>query len=143
GRVEFGQVLGHRLAGHGQAIAVEEAGAEQLPHDDGHPADVVEVDHHVAPGRAGVGDVRHAAADPVEVVEGEVHPGLVGDGEQVEDGVGRAAHGHRHGDGVLERLLGHDLAGPESQLEEVEDGLPGGVGEAVPAGVRGGGGGGA
>ena len=50
------------------------------------------------------------AADPVEVVERQLHPGLVGDGQQVQDGVGRAAEGHDHGDGVLERLLGHDLS---------------------------------
>ena len=38
------------------------------------------------------------------------HARLVGDGEQVQDGVGRAAERHDDGDGVLERGLGHDLS---------------------------------
>jgi len=33
----------------------------------------------------------------------------VGDGEEVKHGVGRAADGHRNGDGVLERLARQDL----------------------------------
>ena len=39
-----------------------------------------------------------------------VDAGLVGDGQQVQHGVGRAAERRGDGDGVLERLLGHDLA---------------------------------
>ena len=53
------------------------------------------------------------AADPVEVVELELDAGLVGDGEQVQHGVGGATERHDDGDGVLERLLGHDLAGTD------------------------------
>ena len=62
---------------------------------------------------------RHA----VEVVESELHARLVGDGEQVQHGVGRAAERHDDGDGVLERLLGHDVAGPDVAGEELDHGL--------------------
>ena len=111
GRVEGGQVLGHRPPGHRQAVAVEEAGVEQLAHDHRDAADAVDVDHVVLAVGLGVGDVGHPGRHPVEVVEAQLDAGLVGDGEQVEHGVGRAAEGHDHGDGVLERLLGHDLRG--------------------------------
>ena len=58
------------------------------------------------------------AADAVEVVELELDARLVGDGEQVQHGVGRAAERHDDGDRVLERLLGHDLARPDAELEQ-------------------------
>ena len=77
GRVEVGQVLGHGLAGDGEAVAVEQPGVEQLPHHDRHAADAVEVDHVELAVRLRVGDVRHPRGDPVEVVELEVDPGLV------------------------------------------------------------------
>ena len=38
-RVEGGEVLGHRLAGDGEAVAVEQPGVEQLLHHDRHAAD--------------------------------------------------------------------------------------------------------
>jgi D-alanine transaminase len=66
---------------------VQETGVEQLAHHDGDAADAVDVDHVVLAVRLHVGDVRHAAADLVEVVEREVDACLVGDGQQVERGV--------------------------------------------------------
>src|SRR3712207_7758531 len=51
-----------------------------------------------------------SVADPVEVLECEVHLRLVGDRHQVQDGVGRPAQRHDDGDRVLEGLAGHDLA---------------------------------
>jgi hypothetical protein len=55
--------------------------------------------------------VRGAVADPVEVLEGQLDPSLVRDREQVQHRVGGPADRHHDGDRVLERLLGHDLAG--------------------------------
>jgi hypothetical protein len=45
----IGEVLGHGLAGDGEAVAVEQAGVEQLLHDDRHAADAVEVGHVYLP----------------------------------------------------------------------------------------------
>ena len=63
-RVELGQVLGHRLAGDGEAVAVEEPGVEQVPHHHGDAADAVDVDHVVLAVRLGVGDVRAPGRRP-------------------------------------------------------------------------------
>ena len=52
----------------------------------------------------------HAARDRVDVVEREVDAGLVGDGEDVQDGVGGASHGHVQAHGVLEGGLRGDGA---------------------------------
>ena len=48
GRGDVGEVLGHRPAGDGEAVAVQQAGIQQGPHDDGHAADAVDVGHDVA-----------------------------------------------------------------------------------------------
>ena len=48
-------------------------------------------------------------------------PRLVRDREQVQHRVGRAAERHRDRDRVLERLLRHDLARPEVELEQAHD----------------------
>lgn len=46
----------------------------------------------------------------LDVVQGEVHVGGLGHGEDVQHGVGGTAHGHIHGHGVLEGFLGGDGA---------------------------------
>ena len=66
------EVLGHRLAGHGEGVAVQQAGVEQRLHDDRDAADPVDVGHHVPAERLDVGQVRNPVADPVEVVQVEV-----------------------------------------------------------------------
>ena len=63
GGVDVGEVLGHRLAGHGEAVAVQQAGVEQRLHHDRDAADLVDVVHHVAAERLEVGQVRHLVAD--------------------------------------------------------------------------------
>ena len=123
------------LAGDGEAVAVEQPGVEEVAQHHRDAADPVDVDHVVLAVRLGVGDVRHPRGDLVEVVEGQVDPRLGGDGEEVEDGVGGAAERHDDRDGVLERLLRHDLPGPDAQLEQAHDRLAGRVGEVVAAAV--------
>ena len=66
----------------------------------------------------------------------EVDLGLVRDGQQVQHGVGGAAERHDDGDGVLERLLGHDLARGDAVAQQVDHGLAGGDRERVAAAVR-------
>ena len=78
----------------------------------------------------------HGFADPVEIVQRQLDLRLVGDGEQVENGVGRAAQGHHDSDGVFERVLGHDLAGPDPGFEQLDDGLARLVGVVVTPAVN-------
>jgi dihydroxy-acid dehydratase len=56
---------------------VQQPGVQQRAHHDRHAADVVDVLHHVRPERLDVGQVRHLGADPAEVVQRQVDPGLV------------------------------------------------------------------
>ena len=125
GRVDLGQVLGHGPAGHRQHVAVQQAGVEQVLHHDGHAADAVEIGHVELAARLHVGDVGHAGRDAVEVVEVEGDPGLVGDGQQVEHGVGRAAERVGDRDGVLERRLRHDVPRGDAEAEQLDHRLAG------------------
>ena len=118
-RIEIGEVLGHGLAGDGEAVAVEQAVLEQLAEDRLDAADAIEVDHVVLAVRLHVGDVRDTRADAVEVVELELDLRLVRDREQVEHRVGGAAERHRDRDRVLERLLGQDLTRADAERDEV------------------------
>ena len=86
----------------------KQAVVEQVLQDDRYAADAVEVAHVETAVRLHVGDVGDARRHLVEVVEFEVDPGLVGDGEQVQDGVRRTTERHHDGDRVLEGRLGHD-----------------------------------
>ncbi len=88
-------------------------------------ADAVDVAHVELAARLGVGDVRHAGGDLVEVVELELDAGLVGDRQEVQHGVGRAAErvGERHR--VLERALGEDVARAQADPQHVDDRLAG------------------
>ena len=61
--------------------------------------------------------------------------GLVGDGEQVEHGVGRAAECRGQGDRVLERLLRHDPTRREPEAEHLDDGLAGAAGISLAPAV--------
>ena len=93
-RIEGGEVLGHRLAGDGERVAVDQPGLEQVTQHDRHSADPIELAHVELAARLHVGDVRHLGGDAVEVVERQRDLGLVGDGEEVEHGVRRSADAH-------------------------------------------------
>ena len=58
-------------------------------------------------------EVRRSGADRIGDVHVELHPGLMGNGRQVQHAVGGAAKGHVHGQGVHKCLLGHDIPGPD------------------------------
>src|SRR6056297_1143459 len=120
GRVDLGEVLGHRPAGDGHHVAVQQSGVEQHLEHHRYATDLVEVAHVELAARLHVGDVRDAIGDPVEVVEVEVDPGLVGERQQVQHGVGRTTEGGGDGDRVLERLLGHDLTWRDTESEQVD-----------------------
>jgi hypothetical protein len=105
---------------------------------DGHPADAVDVEHHVLAERLDVGQVRHLLADSGEVVQRQLDVGLVRDRQQVQHRVGGAAERHHHRDRIFEGLLRHDVAGGDSAAQQFDDGLPAAPGEPVAPAVGGG-----
>ena len=71
-------------------------------------------------------------------VEGQLDAALVGDGGQVEHGVGRAAQGHVDGLGVVEGGAGHDVPGPDVLFHQLHDLHARVLGQAQPGGIDGG-----
>ena len=65
---------------------------------------------HVGDGRRDLAQHRHAPREPVDIGHGEVDLGLMRRRQQVQHGVGRAAHGDVERHRVLERLERADIA---------------------------------
>ncbi len=99
---------------------MEQACVEQRLHQRPDAADGDEFGHQMFAARFQVGEHGHAFADAREIVERQLHLRGVGDGEQVQHGVGRAAERDDHGDGVLKRLLRHDVERADAAFEHVD-----------------------
>jgi hypothetical protein len=114
--------LGDGLAGDGQAIAVEQPAIEEHFHERANAADADEMGHAVFAERFHVGKERDAGTDGLEVIDPERDLGGMGDSEQVEDEIGRAAERGADGDAIFEGLSGEDIAGFDTLLEHGHDG---------------------
>src|SRR5882762_6106807 len=79
--------LADRPAGDGRRVAVDEPGLEQPLGDDSHAAGVVHLGSRVVTPGPHVGEERCLARDLVELVDGQLDAGFLGDGEQVQDRV--------------------------------------------------------
>ena len=127
----------------GRQIAVDQPGAVELAEDREDAAGAVDILDMVLLGRGGdLAEVGDAAREAVDVGHREVHAGLVGDAEEVEDRVGRTAHRDVEGHRVLERLEGRDAAGQDrivavhvELLRHLDDPLPGALEELPAPGV--------
>ena len=132
--LDVGDVLGDCLAVHGNRILVEQR--QNAAHDRTDAAGFEQVLHQIFAGRLDVGDTGRPAGDAVEILQFQVNAEASGDGEEVDDGVGGAANCHVDGDGVFNRLAGHDV-GRFNALEGHLDGaLAAHFGEGQTAGVR-------
>ena len=105
--------------GDGHGFTVDEPRLDQAARDDRRTAGPSEVDGGVPAAGLHVSPQRRAASDGIEVVDGERHARLPGDGEQVQNGVGRAAGRVHAGDRVLERAACHDLTRQHAAAQEV------------------------
>ncbi len=92
------------------ASACSRAVLSEALEDDRHAAGGVEVGRVVSAARREVAQHRRRLADAVELVDLERDAHLLGDREQVQDRVGRAAAHRDGGDRVLQPLLGDDVA---------------------------------
>ena len=87
---------------------------------------------------AQLGEVRRFMGNLVEQGKGQPDAGFVGDGRQVQCRVRAAADGHVDGDGVLEGVQGHDVAGQDLFLHEADDRFACFLGEAGTVPLEGG-----
>ena len=140
-RVEARQLLGKRLAGAGQHIAVQQAGIKQVLHEDLNAAPGVDIDHREPAERTGIDDHRHDIGRQVVEFLGAHHIGGeigvargTGDFRRMQHDVGRATHRHRHDDGVADGFVGDDVTWLDvlgDHVVEAVDQLVGEFGQAA------------
>ena len=111
--------FGNGLAGDGQAVAVQEAGFEQHFHDLRNAAGLVQIDREVFAAGLEVAQHRGFDADALEVVNRPLDAGRVGNRQEMQESIGRAAGGHDHGHSVFNGLFRDDVA----RLDVLFDGL--------------------
>ena len=108
-------------AGAGDEREVEEAALRQLLHNGRNAARHVKLLDMVRTCRGEVADVRHLAGELVERFELERYARLVGDSQQVQNRVGRAADGHFAAQRVAERLGCQDVARLDVLFDKLHD----------------------
>ncbi len=99
---------------------------------------------HVGLGRRDLGQAWRPPRQPIDVGHAEVHAGFVRGGQEVQHGVGRAAHGDIQRHGVFERLEPGDGAGQHRDvvllivaLRKIDDQVAGLQEQALPVLVGG------
>ena len=122
---QVGQVLRQRLAGDRQAVAVQVAVLEQILHHGRRSAHAMQVFLHVAAAGPKIGQIGHAIAEGLEIVDRQRHADRPGHGDQVQHGVGRSAQGHDDRQRVLEGLAGEDVQRLDVLFQQMPHGRAG------------------
>ena len=131
---QFIKVFAHGFAGDGHGVQVEDV--PKLFHNGGHASGIVHIFRRPPARRANVQDIAGVLVDALEVVRVQSYAKFVGDGGQVQDGVGGAGYGGVNHDGVFKALLGDDIPGGDPGTGQLRRLAPGPVGHVpqFPAG---------
>jgi hypothetical protein len=106
-----GEFLGESAAGNSERIAMETAATQQLAQHYRGATYFVDVASEISATGLQVADQRRAGKNNGDVVYVERDARLVGDGGDVQDGIGGTASRSHHCAGILECLSGDDVAG--------------------------------
>lgn len=131
-------VLLHGLAGDGDARAINDTFPEKELEEGGGTTNLAEILHDVLAGGLEVSEEGDSVGNGLEVVDSELDANGVGDGDEMEDGVGAATKNGNDGHGVLKGLAGHDVAGADVLSEEGLNSLTDALALGLLAGVLGG-----
>ena len=115
------KVLADRLTGAGDERQVEEIALGQLLHDGRNAACHIKLLNVVRACRCEVTDIRHLAGQFVQGLKLERYARLVGDSQQVQNRVGRAADRHLAGQRVAECCRREDVARLDVLLDQLHD----------------------
>ena len=113
-------ILRERMRGDGHDVGLEHR--LQIFHQTRHAAVLVEVHDAVLAGRVHTRELRRGVGQAVELVEHlDADLGLIGDGGQMHNGVGRAAHRQTCLDGVADGAVRDDLARGDVLFDQLHD----------------------
>ena len=130
---------------HGRHLAMDETATVQFAEDAENAAGAMDVFNMVLLGRRRhLAQAGHLARNTVDVRHAEIDAGFAGDGQQMQDRVGRAAHGDVERHGVLEGGEGGNVARTDAGVvllvvptAEIDDAPAGVQKQFLAAGVRG------
>ena len=111
------------------------AGPTHMP--DLYAAGGIQVRHVGGACRSQMAEVRGAGTDLIEELQVHRHACLIGNGQQVEDGVGGAAQSHIAGQCIADGALVDDLAGRDALFDHLHNGHAGVLGQLQALGVDG------
>mmetsp|Transcript_12878 Transcript_12878/g.36744 ORF Transcript_12878/g.36744 Transcript_12878/m.36744 type:complete len:273 (-) Transcript_12878:921-1739(-) len=119
--VHLGKILIVSLTRHSHLVAVEHAIVDEELDHTGRTTNVLNVLHHKLAGRLEVSEEGGLVRNALEIVESDGDRRILTatrHGDEMKDCVRRASGHHDHGDGILKRSLGHDIAGLDILLEK-------------------------
>ena len=119
----IGGFRGEGATGAGQCGAIHVAALDQALRDHAHAAGLIHIDSNEASAGFQIHQHGSAAADLLEIVNGQRDTRFARHGQQVQHGVGGAAGGRHAGDGVGESRARGDLARPAVVAHGVHDDL--------------------
>ncbi len=129
-------VLAHRLAGDRHAVQMKKAKGGDLLHDRIDTACLVQILHVGGTCRCQMAQIWRALADLVCLPDLEIKACFMGDGREVQHGVGGAAKGHIDGQSVQERVLCHDVTRTDISPHKLHDLHAGFLGQTDPLGIN-------
>ena len=106
---------------HSLGGGVDESQAVQSLHDGAQAAGVVQVHQAVDAGGIQLHQMWHRVGNGVDALQVKLQPRLMGDGGQVQHGVGGAAQGHVRRQTVLDSLLRDDVTGAQVLFHQLHD----------------------
>ena len=134
-------VLADGLAVDGRGVLADQPLLHQFADHGRHAAGMVEVLAQILAGRLHVDQQRHLVAVGLEILQLQLDADMLGDGLDVDRGIGRATDRRVHDDGVDEAVLGQDVRRLQVLMDHFDDALAGPVGDflAIAVGRRDGG----
>ena len=113
------------FSGYGFAALVDESQFGKFIHNRCDTAGFFQIDHVVGAAGAEFGQVWCLFGNFIKQGQGQFDAGFVSNGRQVQRRIGRTADCHVNGDGVLESIHGHDVAGQNLFFDQTDDGFAG------------------
>ena len=114
GRVVGDQCLAERIAVHTDSQTIDEPALVQFAQNAQYASGTVTLlDAVLLSVWSQLAEARHTPRQFVDVLHGEVHARLLGHGQQVEHGIGRAPHSDVERHSVQEGLAGGNAAGQD------------------------------
>ena len=92
---------------------------QQCFHQRQNASDLDQLAHGIDTSRPHIGQYRYSFADPTEVVDAQRNVRGMGDGQQMQYGIGGAFQRDGQRDGVFECLAAQDIAGFDAQFDQV------------------------